>query len=53
VNTHEGDFPPILVLIREFIPARNLSPLEYAIFRGKFNLIISNPYKLSKQDLEL
>jgi hypothetical protein len=37
-----GHFSPILILIEEFIPARNLSPLGSVKFKGKSKLIISN-----------
>lgn len=52
-NAHGWAFSLIRVPVGDFIPVRNLSPLENAIFRAKFKFIISNQYKLDKHDLKL
>jgi hypothetical protein len=44
-------FSLISIRVEEFVPVENSSSLE--IFRDKFKLIISNQYKLNKQDLKL
>jgi hypothetical protein len=49
-NANERDFSPIPIPVDDFIPARNSSSLGNTINRGKFKLIISNQYKLNKQD---
>jgi hypothetical protein len=46
VNAHEEGFSPIYISVGEFVSAGNTSPLRSAIFKGKFNLIKSNKYKL-------